>query len=325
MFNKNKLDKRVRFQSQSFRQQLDRQRNYKRDKKTVPQTDWGVFLSTIGLGSTLSKILSLLALCAIIYLVYIPNFLFVKNIQFMGLSESQSGSVKGTTEEFLNKHLPWPQKNLLLLSKNKLNAFLVKNNQNVLKVEKIEKDFPNGLKISITPRTEKFLVDAPNGIFTVANDGLIKNQLAENLNASTSLPSGLIFIKLKTKETIFAGKNAFPSATADFLLQAYGQLPKIIKNQVEKFEISEPPDYDITALTNSGFKIYLDLKSDLPKILQRFDLVFSQISDGDKKNLSYIDMRFAEKGYVCLKTQPCANVTIPAVNQATSTPENLTP
>jgi cell division septal protein FtsQ len=139
------------------------------------------------------------------------------------------------------------------------------------------------------------------------------------------LPSGLIFIKLKTKETIFAGKNAFPSATADFLLQAYGQLPKIIKNQVEKFEISEPPDYDITALTNSGFKIYLDLKSDLPKILQRFDLVFSQISDGDKKNLSYIDMRFAEKGYVCLKTQPCANVTIPAVNQATSTPENLTP
>lgn len=325
MFNKNKLDKRVRFQSQSFRQQLDRQRNYKRDKKTIPQTDWGVFLSKIGLGSTLSKILSILALIAVIYLVYIPNFLFVKNISLSGLSDEQSESVKNTTEEFLNKHLPWPQKNLLLLSKNKLTQFLLQHNQNVLKVEKIEKDFPNGLKVSVTPRVDRFAVNTPNGIFAVANDGLIKNQLAENFNASTTLPSGLIFIKLNTKETIFAGKNTFSQATADFLLQAYDQLPKIIKSPLERFELSQAQDYDITALTNSGFKIYLDLKSDLPKILQRFDLVFSQISDSDKKNLSYIDMRFAEKSYVCLKSQPCANVTIPATNQATSTPEKLTP
>lgn len=282
-------------------------------------------MSKIGLSSTLSKTLTILALCLVVYIVYIPNFLFVKNITLSGLNENQLGSVKNTTAEFLNKHLPWPQKNLLLLSKNKLTDFLLQNNQNILSVEKIEKDFPNGLKIYILPRVDRFAANTPNGIFTIANDGLIKNQLAENLNASTTLPNGLILIKLNTKETIFAGKNAFPKSTAEFLTQAYAQLPKIIKSPVESFELSQAPDYDITALTSSGLKIYLDLKSDLPKILQRLDLVFSQISEPEKNNLSYIDMRFTEKSFVCQKNQPCAKIFIPAATQPTSTPESLNP
>ncbi|MBI5530140.1 MAG: hypothetical protein HY918_01425 [Candidatus Doudnabacteria bacterium] len=321
--NKKKLDPRVRFQNRGFQKQLDSQRNYKRTKKTLPQTDWGVFLSKIGLGSWPARLGSLALFLFIIYIVFIPNLFFIKNVTINGLDESKTADVKTVAESFLKKSLPWPQKNILLLSKNKLTKYLLENNQSVLKVDKITKDFPNTLVINITPRLDTFTIIAQSGVYAAANDGLIKKQLAPEYTASTTLPNGLILIKLTTSETLFAGKHAFPAETANFLLTINNQVPNIVKSPLEHFELADQPNTDLTVFTQSGLKLLFDLKSDPQVVAERLQLLLSQFSDADLKSLDYVDMRFDSRGYICKKGAACVKNTILPVNNATDTTDSI--
>src|ERR1700722_470887 len=81
MFNKNKKQKsKIRFQQHSFKNKLNEARNYKRPVRKLPEKNWEIFLHSIGFGSWWSRILAVLAVALVVYVVYIPNFLDIKNI-----------------------------------------------------------------------------------------------------------------------------------------------------------------------------------------------------------------------------------------------------
>ena len=58
-------------------------------KKNFPTNRLGSFLSKIGLGSILTRIIIASILISLIYLVFIPNFLFVKIIQINGITQPE--------------------------------------------------------------------------------------------------------------------------------------------------------------------------------------------------------------------------------------------
>ncbi|MFA5990769.1 MAG: hypothetical protein WC794_00790 [Candidatus Doudnabacteria bacterium] len=324
--NKKKLDSRVRFQNQGFQKQLDKQRNYKRGKRTFPQTDWGVFLSKIGLSSIKTRLFVLTILFLLVYLVYIPNFLFIKIIQINGIAQPKRAEVQKVVESYLSQKLPWPQKNLILLSTTGLENYVLKNNQSILKIDKITKSYFNTLIINVTPRQDTFVIESKNGSFGVANDGLITKIIYTDSSATTTLPSALVLIKLTSDESLYVGQHVLSSETASSLKQFFDQFPEIIKTPVSYFEINSLNEADITAITKNKFQIKFNIKTDPLELIRRLKLLVSQFSDTEIASLEYIDMRYEDRGYVCHKNQPCvAEVKLPSQNTASSSPENLNP
>ena len=120
-------DSRIRFQNSWFRHKLEQARGYKRAKRITPMGSGGILLSKIGLGSWFSRFATLLVFLILIYLVFIPNVFFVKNISVNGSQDDENAVIKNLANSYLSKTLPWPQKNLILLSKNGLKNFLIKN------------------------------------------------------------------------------------------------------------------------------------------------------------------------------------------------------
>ncbi len=318
--NKRKTDYQVRFQDPKFRQKLQQARTYKRFKKSLPLTEAGVVLSKIGLGSWTSRIGTLLGFFVLIYLVFIPNLFFVKHLEISGASPGSLSDIEQITNSYLNKKTPWPQKNLLLLSKSKLADYLIKNDQKILSIDSINKNFPNSLVINISPRIDKFVVTASGSpeFYSISNDGIITGVLTPS--ASGTLPSGLISVKLTGGEDLYPGKNALSKDRVNFFIQLQNRLPAIAKSPVDYFELIDFQSQNLSVYTKSGFRLLFDLNSDLNKTLSRLQLLFSQYSDADIKNLSYVDMRFEGRGYICNIKAPCSVPKIIPNIESTSTP-----
>src|SRR3954465_9310884 len=103
--NKKKVDSRIRFQHSSFKKKLQNARVYKRSQVSLPHTKGGAFFSKVGLNSNFSKFFALLILFFLVYLIYIPNFLFIKNISVNANGTNESKILKDVNI-FLEKKLP---------------------------------------------------------------------------------------------------------------------------------------------------------------------------------------------------------------------------
>lgn len=316
---KKKLDPKLRFQRSDFRQQLSQARNYKRTSRVLPTTGAAVFLSKIGLGSWTARIITALFLLLIIYLVYIPNIFFVKNVN---ISDSDPGSLAITRDlvnSYLNKMTPWPQKNLLLLSKNGLKGFLLANSQKILSVNRIDKKFPNTLSLDLSPRVDQFLLqDGDGGLYTISNDGKITNSLL--FEASSTIPSGLTKLNLQSSGPLAVGQAILRNSDINFIMQLQNQLPKQMGLGIDHLELDNLTAPSLTVYLQNGARLFFDLNTDPSEMLNRLSVLLGQMQPGDVKNLAYIDLRFKDRGYTCLKSQPCAQPAV--IPQATSTPTN---
>ena len=323
MFNKNKkkIDSRIRFQNSRFRSKLRTARGYKRTNRILPETDWEILLSKIGLGSWLSRIITILVFFSLIYIVFIPNFLFIKQITVNGASATINSDVKNLTESYLSKNLPWPQKNLALISKSALKNYLLKKDQEILSVDGINKHFfPAVLTLSITPRVDRFLIEtASSTTYTVSGDGIVTNEIIQG--ASSTLPSLPILIKLNSGSYFAIGQSVLSQSQIGFINQLQSQIAGIVGSSIDYYKLDDLKNPDLTVYTKSGLKLIFDLSSDFNKALSQLRLLFSQFAPGDAKRLYYIDMRFRDKSYVCYKNTPCvAALNLPTNPTASSTP-----
>lgn len=316
----------MRFQNQGFQKQLDKQRNYKRGKKTFPQTDLGVFLSKIGLGSIKTRLFVTIILLLLIYLVYVPNFLFIKTIQINGITQPKRAEVQKVVESYLSNKLPWPQKNLMLLSTKRLENYLLQNNQSILRVDKISKNYFDSVIINVVPRQDTFVIQSKIKSFGVANDGLVTKIIYPDPAVTSTLPSTLILIKLTNDESLFVSQQILKPETATSLKQFYDQSPDILKSPVNYFELASFNDSTITAIVKNKFAVKMNLNADFIDLARRLKLLFSQFSDQEIMSLEYVDMRYEDRGYVCHKYQPCVGeIKLPSQNTASGSPENLIP
>lgn len=320
LFNKNKrkIDSRIRFQNPNFRQRLNDARMYKRRAKSLPDTKWTVFLSKVGLGSWPARVITVLIFFALIYIVFIPNLLFIKTITVKGADQAAADEIKTQAQLFMGQKAFWPQKNILFFSKNRFAKFLIKQDREVLSVNKVSKKFPNTLIIDIAPRADTFTIQTETADYIISGDGLVTQELANM--ASTTLPSGLILIKLTGSEELALGQKALDPETADFISALQNSLANITKVPTDHYEIASLNSADVTVYNKNGLKLLFDVTLDQKKVLQQLSLLYSQFLPGDISRLNYIDMRFDGKAYTCFNNTPCVkNINLPKSN-STSTP-----
>lgn len=312
-------DSRSRFQNSRFKHRLLEARGYKRPVRGKPSGAVGIFLSKIGMGSWLSQFITLLVFLFLIYLTFVPNFFFVKYITINNSQIDDKSTIEILVNSYLSKKLPWPQKNLVLLSKTGLKNFLLKNDQKILSINAINKKFPSTLILNINPRFDKFVIQtSDNNDFLVSNDGLITGEIF--LTASQTLPNALIPIKLPYSDGLIIGRQAFNQTQIAFINQSQSQLPDIAKSPIDYYELTALEIPDITVYFKTGPKIYFSVNADSTRALNRLKLLFFQFKDLEIKKIQYIDMRFGDNGYVCLKGTACVqDINLPA---ASTTPVN---
>lgn len=172
-----KLDSKVRFQHKQFTGKLITARNYKRTAAAIPETKFDKFLAKIGLGSKWAQIGVGLIVLALLYLVYLPNFLTVKNIAITGLSESQARDFEiAIRDEIANGNFFYPEKNLIFL-RNAVVYDAMAKVPSVSKVSLIYKSLAKQeLTIEAESKYEKYLVATPSKVYDVYNDGLLKGE-----------------------------------------------------------------------------------------------------------------------------------------------------
>ncbi len=308
MFNQNKkkIDSKIRFHRPSFQRQLQSARTYKRNPASNSTKSWTGFLSKFKLNSWLSKIITVGVCFLLIYLIYIPNFLFIKHIKIIGAGQETQNITHGLINSYLQKIWPWPQKNVLLLSKTGLANFLLKNNTKILSIHSVQTELPSTLIVDVLPRVDRLLLQKQDSYFTISNDGIVSQIIYPN--ASGTLPSGLSLVKLTETQDVIIGQQFLSPEQVGYIFRLRQELPQAARSEITYFDLTGNKT-TLTAHLKKGNKILFDLGSNLEKILPRLTLLLSQYSDSDLSAIAYVDLRYQDRGYLCLKNAPCAKQT----------------
>lgn len=218
---KKKLDPRVRFQHESFTRKLDRQKRFQRRARPIPEGDFGKFLAAIGLESATSRLAVLACLLALAYIVYIPNFLFIQDVEISGMSDADAATLHQNVDQFFRSSLvPFPQKNLLFLSKRKLSFYITEHNQHVWKVDRIQKKPFNHLVIQLQAKQERYVVSTPDGAFIIFNDGTAARKIDSDATKPENQPlSGLIKLVVDSISSPAIGEAILSTGVAGKLQQ----------------------------------------------------------------------------------------------------------
>lgn len=174
---KPKLDPKVRFQHKQFTTKLDSARSYKRNARAVPESRVERVLNAFGITARWSQILLGILILGLLYLIYIPNFLSLKQISIAGLSDEQSGQLEqAVRQEIKDSPIYYPEYNLLFLQKDLIYR-AVRKVPSIDYVSAIKKDLKGQtIFISATSKYERFLVANPEKVYDVYNDGTFRHE-----------------------------------------------------------------------------------------------------------------------------------------------------
>lgn len=334
-----KIDSKIRFQQKGFTEKVRAAKSYKRTFQRVPETEQEKWLAGMGLDSWWSRSLVIIGILLLIYLVYVPNFLYTKTIYIAGANDEQKNRAMDVVNNFFDDSIAfWPQQNILLLNKQKLEKYLLGNDQEILKVNKIKKGI-NSLTIEVEIKQSKFVLQTPKDSFILYNDGSVFQVMSDQQFSSPDL----LVIKTNRLERLEVKQNFLSEKiinTIQLLQKGYADE---IKTPISYFEIPTlekikpptlSPETEQTTVENEfvvvpdelnvyspidskvkdsrNFKAIFNTTSDINKSLTQLNALLVQIPQAQRSKLFYIDMRFSDRSFVCLIATPCySSPTLP--------------
>ena len=293
MFLKNKkTNSKIRFQQTGFRRQLQSARGYKRQgiQKVGPSYFWPKLI----IGATIILVL---------YLIYIPNFLFVKHIQVNGASGDDQNQVTNLAQNYLKLKPLTAQGNWWFLSTSKLSDYILQHDAQITRISSIKKKFPNKIIVNTIPRVTEFSVTLPLQHFLVSNDGVVQQDITPVGTSTPVQTTGLVPVTINNASTtVSVGDKLFSHDIVSSL--------NLLKNPtLDHFELVNLAPISIIEHTTGGYRLLFNTKLNLTQNINQTQLILGSLTDSQKKNLYYIDMRFADKGFVCYKNTACAAPT----------------
>jgi hypothetical protein len=165
---------------------------------------------------------------------------------------------------------------LILFPTKKLKEFFIKDSR--IEEFKIEKEPPNFLKINLKIfKPEAVLFDFDQKYYLINQNG--KKIIEINFQPD------LVLIENRIKE-----KKDFES-----VINFFKETNKIFDFKIVKIEIYQDKGVELDkAITSEGWEIYFDGVGDIKKQVDNLSLVIRE-KIKDRKNLSYIDLRFGNR------------------------------
>ncbi len=333
MFGKKKpkLDHRVRFQHRQFTDKLDKARQFKRVARALPDNQFDLFLSHIGLGSRWTQLGIVLLLLAAVYIIYIPNALTTTSVVVNGLSDSDKVIAEAAVRQSITSAAFYnPQHNLLFLSGERVKQAVLSVPQ-VYQVESITKDYANQtVVVEASPKVERFLIKDLERVYDVYNDGELKGQSGLNKDQWVGeINAGMIKLRV---DGIFNGEegeqalqpvlqNALEAMSAKSVNLPGATFGYVLVTAPLPLEL--PPETTVPVVNapliagelhmvlykkgdlNRSFVVIVDGHSDISAAMDRLQALLSQTTPDRYNNISYVDMRIEDRGFICLVNTPC--------------------
>lgn len=333
MFGKKKpkLDPKVRFQHRQFTQKLDKARQFKRVARTIPENRFDIALTKVGLGSRWRQILAGLVVLAGIYLVYVPNFLSVQSIVITGVSDSNKSVVEAAVRQAIaDANFYNPQHNLLFLTQSRVKSGAL-SVPTVFTINEVKKDFEKKtLYVDVAPKKERFLLTDTQRVYDIYNDGILKGESGLKIDQwQNEVNSGMVKLKIggvlnakpneqtlqpqlkDTLETLVPLLGNLPGATFSYVLLTEPLSQEILPETTVPV-INAPIASDelrVLLLKNGNvqrpFTVIFDAHSEITSAENRLNSLLSQTTPDRYNNISYIDMRLEDRGFICLVNTPC--------------------
>ncbi len=239
---KPKLDPKVRFQHKQFTSKLDNARNFKRSNKAVPESFWLKALQKAGLSGMWSQIAAGVLLLGLLYLIYVPNLLSVKEVVITGISNQQSQQLEAAIrEEIRSVSIVNPQYNLIFFDTDLVTQAAAKI-PTIDYVASIKKDFKHqAIYVDAASKYERFLVSESEAILDVYNDGTVKGQSGISLDAwQDTMNPNMVKIKMPYRFNYQQYQALFTPQLLGYLNKLIEHLPTVTGQQLAYVTFKEP-------------------------------------------------------------------------------------
>ncbi len=244
LFNKkkSKLDPKVRFQHKQFTTKLDNARNFKRASKAVPDSIWQRIFQRVGLTGLWSQIATGVLLLGLLYLVYVPNLLSVKDFSISGISDTQAEQLEAEIRRVMSEaSIVNPQYNLLFFDPKLVNQAAA-NIPTIDYIASVKKDFQNQkIYVDAASKYERYLVSEPTGVLDVYNDSSIKGAANISLEQWTTLQNpSMVKVLMHQKFPHRQYEALFTPQLSSYLDKLLEYLPTVEGQQLAYLTFKKP-------------------------------------------------------------------------------------
>lgn len=345
--NKKKVGSYARFERPEFKRKLQLARGFRRSARPYDDSRTSKFRLRLKHVPWTWVLPLVVALCFGLYIVFIPNFLFLRAVTVRGVSDEGAKKIQQEVMDYArqNRVQLVPESNILFLQTENLKAFLLAADQQIAEVGSIKKKYPHTLVLDIASRQQAYQLESGGGVFVVSNDGVVlgpKDPSTPSVGTLRLVASGLREARV--------GQRIFSSQLLGVLQVLTEELPRSLELSVSSIELapvvaktvsasdgttSDVTEFDLPTreiivytakgITGNlgGFKIWFSVNDNIRDALARLRLLLAAQPSARLQKLAYVDMRLDKRSYLCLKDAPCATDAVaPASFPAAPPPLN---
>lgn len=290
-----------RFQQSNFQRQVAVARNYERKNRGPAKPGWLTFRSPF---RSILMIIAGYGILAFIGLVlYYRPWFFIREVTVEGYSGPEAQMVRDETIAYLSASKYWPQQNTIILSSTGLKNDLLGQFNFVSDQTKVTKKFPHRLLINLVTKDPTFSLEYAGQKALLFADGT-------QVSNFTVDPGKALIPLIWTGNVHELNVPTIPTDQLPLLIKLSENLKNTPDLVVNNFTLSDTYIDKSTVVLgmsykNNNFRVITNLTNPDGFITQ-FKQAFSALSAEQKQNINYLDLRFDNRGFICINQTPCA-------------------
>ena len=269
---------------------------YPGNRRTAPRQRWIFFQEII------RWFLALLLAFFVIWFIFFSPFFRIKELTILGDKITDSEKIKNEINQIIKKNVFFilPGDNIIFIKPAEIKKILSQENPRFQNIE-IEKKFPNILRTEISEREGIIIWCRQENCFFVDKIGIA---YAEVLSAEPLFiierenQEKMFVIQEEKEEKIEIGQKVANQNFIKFVLEISKELENFSGLEVIALRTPESISSEIWVTTNEGWQAVFDVsKSAKSQTANLAKFLNENISEKERKNLKYIDLRVQGKIY----------------------------
>jgi len=241
----------------------------------------------------------------VFYAVFFSQFLAVEKVSLVGVEKLDFSAVSKAAENaYVGKYFGFIPKNNFLLFPKKAIEKKLKNEFKRIGEIKINKRFPQSVEIKVTEREALLLwCDNSGECFIVDENGYAYQSVS--MDSKEVLENDLVKISSQEDRKVFEGEKIISKEKTEFLLGVKNIIRD--KSSVEftgEARVKSRVAEEVILESSEGWEIYASTAFPLEKAVKMLGLFLQkQITQQDRANLEYVDLRVENRIYYKLKKE----------------------
>lgn len=245
----------------------------------------------------LKAVIGCLAILGIIGIFIFHPYFNINNLNIEGLQRIPLLEIEDLIKQRLNykKLFFFDNHNIFLVDIANIKKAIQK--QYVLEDLKIERKFPQDLKIVLKEKMPKLIFQNEAKFFLIDEGGKIIQETKEadlNKDLFRDIP---YFQKVASSTPYQINTQAIPVATEEFIEYLYQNIPKKTQTILTYAILMDEEGRVLNLVTAEGWKIIVDRQNDWDKQIQVLSVFLRDKIKNNRSKLHYIDVRYENRSY----------------------------